>query len=265
MPEISAGELTIAYEIQGEGPPLLMCHGGEGDRHSDDHFKPRLEDQFTIITFDQRDSGETRGSDREYDFFEHAHDAANLLSALGYDKAFVYGQSYGGMVAQSIAIAHPEKVERLIVAVTTPGKRRRDDRSAEVVALLKASTDGAPPPPLPQGRFFAPGAYERRPELQTMMQKFVERRKVAVTEVERLRRRALAAEGFDSLDQLSSIRAPTLVLGAWGDQVLNPASSFAIAERIPNARLIILEAVGHALTWEAPERVAPIIRGFLTE
>jgi pimeloyl-ACP methyl ester carboxylesterase len=262
MPEIAAGELTIAYEIQGQGPLLVMCHGGEGDRLSDNHFKPRLQDQFTVLTYDQRDCGDTRGPDREYDFFQHAHDAASLLTALGYDKAFVYGQSYGGLIAQSIAIAHPEKVERLIVAVTTPGVSRRQDKAPETQAHLDAFIAGEPAPaPLAPDIFFAPGAFKRRPELG----KFLERQRVVPPDAARQRRRLVASEAFDSLEQLSSIRAPTLVLGAWKDQVLNAASSFAIAERIPNARLIILEGVGHALTWEAPDRVAPIIRGFLSE
>jgi len=261
MPEISVGDLTVAYEIRGEGPPLLMLHGGEGDRNSDNHFTPRLEDQFTIITFDQRDAGDTRGADREYDIFHHAQDAAGLLSALGHDRVFVYGQSYGGLIAQALAIAHPNGVERLVLAVTTPGKRRRNDQAKVVLALSDAAIGRYPPPPVSPDLFFAPGAFERRPELR----KFLERGRVAPPDAERQRRRALAAESFDSLDQLATINAPTLVLGAWGDQILDAASSWALAECIPEARLVVLEAVGHALTWEAPERVAPLIRGFLAE
>ena len=261
MPKISVGDLTIAYEIRGAGPPLLMLHGGEGDRNSDNHFTPRLDDAFTVITFDQRDAGDSGGGDQQYDMFQHAQDAADLLSALGYERAFVYGQSYGGIIGQALAIAHPEKVQRLVLAVTTPGKRRRDDRSAEVNAMIDAFLARSSPTPPSPDAFFAPGAFERRPELR----KFLERERVAPPDLERQRRRLVASENFDSLDQLSSIRAPTLVLGAWGDQVCSAASSWALAERIPDARLIVLEAVGHALTWEAPERVAPLIRGFLAE
>lgn len=262
MPKIAVGDIEITCEVRGSGPPLLMIHGGEGDRNSDDHFIPRLQDLFTVITYDQRDAGDSGGTDHNYGMLQHAHDAAGVLSALGYERAFVYGQSYGGIIAQAFALAYPDKVSRLILSVSSPGKRMRHERASEVNDFLDAYFSDAPlPPPLSPAMFFSPGAFERRPELG----KFLERPKVAVQDPEQFRRRMLAMEEFDSLDELPNIRMPTLVISGWGDQIANPVCSWTLAKGIPNARLVVLESAGHALTWEVPELMAPIIRGFLSE
>jgi 3-oxoadipate enol-lactonase len=125
---------------------------------------------------------------------------------------------------------------------------------------MAALIDRRPPPLQSPSRFFAAGAFERRPELRQIFE-----RPRPAPDIERQRRRALALESFDSLGRLAEVRAPTQVIGALGDQVIPPASSCALAERIPGARLIMLEGVGHALTWEAPERVALLIRDFFVE
>ena len=122
MPFISAGDLNIYYERQGEGERLLFISGTGGDLR----MRPGIMDgplprQFDVLAYDQRGLGQTSKPDRPYTMADYADDAAALMTAMGWDSAHVAGLSFGGMVAQELAIRHPLRIRRLVLGCTSPG------------------------------------------------------------------------------------------------------------------------------------------------
>src|SRR5258708_39360820 len=103
MPSIEANGPLIAFERNGEGPPLLLLHGAEADHSMFDAFARLLAEHFTVIAYDQRDSGATRNPPEPYGLGELADDAAALIAALGHPRAHVFGASLGGVIAQALA------------------------------------------------------------------------------------------------------------------------------------------------------------------
>ena len=125
-----------AFEAQGSGPPLLMLHGAEGSRRQFNAIRPALVDRYTVITYDQRDCGDTENPDAPATLATLANDAQALLEALGQRSAFVFGTSFGGRVAQALALRQPAAVRRLVLASTWPLPVSLATANAEVAQQL---------------------------------------------------------------------------------------------------------------------------------
>jgi 3-oxoadipate enol-lactonase len=114
--------LRIEYARHGDGPPVLYI-GGSGRSLVDrpNAFDSPLAESFSVIAYDQRGLGRTGCPEGEWSMADYADDAAGLLDALSIDTAHVVGVSFGGMVAQELAIRHGSRVRRLVLVVTSPG------------------------------------------------------------------------------------------------------------------------------------------------
>ena len=122
MPYLHARDLDIYYEQAGEGPRLLYISGTGGDlRSKPNQMDGPLPKRFTVLAYDQRGLGQTSKPDVSYTMADYGDDAAALMDALGWERAMVMGVSFGGMVAQEIALRHPNKVERLVLCCTSSG------------------------------------------------------------------------------------------------------------------------------------------------
>ncbi len=108
MSFIRLGDIDFCYNTEGSGPRLLKIWGTGGDlRRLPTEFDRRLADRFTVLAFDQRGMGRSGKPARDYTMADYADDAAGLMDALGWDSAAVLGYSFGGMVAQELALRHP--------------------------------------------------------------------------------------------------------------------------------------------------------------
>ena len=122
MPFIQANGIRIRYEIAGTGPRFLYIGGTGGDlRKKPNALTSPLPAQFTVLAFDQRGLGQSDKPDEPYTMAMYADDAAGLMDAVGWPDALVIGVSFGGMVAQELALRHPAKVKRLVLACTSGG------------------------------------------------------------------------------------------------------------------------------------------------
>jgi pimeloyl-ACP methyl ester carboxylesterase len=252
----------LAVSVAGAGPPLLLIPGLGATRVVFDPILPLLTPHLTVAVYDQRGIGASQLTPGPYTTEQLGDDAAAVIEGLGLERAAVLGASFGGMVAQQLAIRHPTSVNTLVLAATGPGAAhhaREPDPSA-TAALLGTGARTAED----AYRLACTALYSRR--FQAEHPEFIEqqvrdrgRRPIAARAFQAQR---AASSGHDVWDKLPSITAPTLVLHGSEDMVMPVANARLLAERIPGARLTVFDGAGHLFFHEEPERTAELVVAF---
>ena len=165
---IQAGEVRVAFDSEGQGPPLLLMHGAEASRQMFAALVPHLSRHFTVITYDQRDCGETEGPERASTLADLANDAQRFIEAVGLRRAHVFGSSFGGRVAQALALLHPRSVDHLVLGSTWPLPRPYEELCPDA-RRLKALRSELPATAQELVTWFFPEAFlEKRPDLRRL-------------------------------------------------------------------------------------------------
>jgi pimeloyl-ACP methyl ester carboxylesterase len=264
MPRIRINGVELQYDLQGSGEPLVLIHGAQGDRSMFAGTVPALVNQFGVLTFDQRGSGESEKPDMEYSIALLADDTAALMDHVGFSSAHIVGVSMGGMIAQEFVLRHPHKVRSLVLGCTTPGGPKAIRFGGGVLARAYATE---PLSPEERGRALAEAActqgyIEQHPEIIPAM---IEARRQRPLDPLALSHRMKAAYAHDAYDRLAQIACPTLVITGKDDALISWENSRILAERIPGAKLVLLEPAGHVFWLEQPEKSLAAILGFLGE
>ncbi len=251
MPFAAVRDLSIYYELHGEGPPLLLISGTGNDlRYSSPDLVP-LNRSHSVCHFDQRGLGQTQGPERAYSMADYADDAAGLLDHLGWDTARVLGISFGGMVAQHLAARHPDRIERMVLACTSSGGTGRP--SADLLALHDLPTKISGPLHLKLlDNRFDPQSGELPPGLRGFIRHRAKQPELTGAAAAGARRQLEARAGHDIFDELPEVTAPTLVIGGRYDGIAPPENLQAIVDQLPNARLELREG-GHLFMIQDPD------------
>jgi len=258
MRTIDANGTTIAFEQTGSGAPVILIHGAEADHSMFDAFGALLARHFTVIAYDQRDSGGTRNPAIQYGPGELAADAAALIEALGFERAHVFGTSLGGVIAQVLAVRHPERLGRLVLSSTFRAGTPPLAINPEVFPKLAALRAGLPDTAAEIAGYFFPAEYiAAHPEIARIFSGN------SRDEGQRQRRGAILARPVDC--DLAAIAAPTLVLAGAEDRLIPPAHTLALAREIANARTATMASVGHVATLQDPAAVAHAVLAFLLD
>jgi 3-oxoadipate enol-lactonase len=252
----------LAITVAGDGPPLLLIPGLGATRVIFDPLVPLLLPRFRVAVYDQRGIGASQLTPGPYTTEQLGDDAAAVLDGLEIDRATVLGASFGGMVAQQLAVGHPDRVRVLVLAATGPGPshlvRQPDPASAAALLGKGART------PEDAYRLACSVLYSRR--FQEEHADFIEeqvrdraRRPIAARAFQA---QLAASSGHDVWDRLPSISVPTLVMHGSEDEVMPLANAELLAERIPGATLEVFDGAGHLFFHEQPERTAQALSAF---
>ncbi|MFN0094666.1 MAG: alpha/beta fold hydrolase [Dehalococcoidia bacterium] len=262
MPTARVNGIEMYYNQQGEGADLLMIMGLGAHSGAWLLNAPPLSKHFRVTTFDNRGAGRTSALDEPYSMRGMADDTAALMAELGIAKAHVVGASMGGMVAQELAINHPERVDRLVIACS---RARASELRRKVAVAQRALWEAGIP----------------RDAIAAIQQPWGSTGAILQDEFLPIERLALAAKdpypiqkhaylrqldatiAHDTYDRLSTIVAPTLVLVGAEDVLTPPYESEEIARLIPGAKLQILPRGGHGFSGEYPDQFNRAVRTFL--
>lgn len=262
MPFTDAPGFRMHYEIRGDGPPLLLVNGLGSDISEWLYQLPAFSRKHRVVSFDNRGAGESAVLPGPYTTAQMADDAAALLAALGIQKAHTLGVSLGGMIAQEIALRHPGRVERLVLACTAPGGALSERPSPEALAAFARD----PSEDLEmQVRRTIPYLYTERycREKAEEVEAFVRRRLERPADASGVAAQLAAATGHDAGERLAGIAAPTLVITGSEDRLVPPENSRRIAERIPGSLLVLLPGAPHRLFAENAEAFNREVLAFL--
>ncbi|HSP73318.1 MAG TPA: alpha/beta hydrolase [Gaiellaceae bacterium] len=249
--------IHIESEERGAGFPVLLVMGLGYGRWAWEPLVDPLAESFRVVWYDNRGIG---GSDKPagpYTAADLAEDAVQVLDERGIERAHVVGTSLGGMVAQELALSHPERVEKLALLCTTAGGAGGYPFPEQTVRLMAEAPALAPDVAM---RRFVENAVSARGEL---VETLVARRAANPPDPAGWQAQAAASATFDAWERLAAIDKETLVLAGDEDNVVDWRNSQLLAERIPNARLQVFPGVGHLFFWERPAEVAAALEEFL--
>lgn len=245
------GQTRLYWESAGTGDPVLLIHGlglsGGAWWRTVDALAPTMR----VITFDHRGVGQSESLTYTYTTEAMADDVVSILDDLAIDRVHVYGFSLGGMVAQQVALRHPERVQSLVLGGTHSGGRRAAVPDSEVMAFFrKRATMQAE-----QAAWASvPYNYGLRSQAEQAerIAEDIERRLQNPFNERAYRAQLLAALMHNCYGRLDRIRAPTLVVHGACDRIIPVANAHMTAERVPGAQLKILEDAGHLYPTEEP-------------
>jgi 3-oxoadipate enol-lactonase len=239
MPSVSLNGLDIYFERSGSGPPLLYFNGSGATLERTGQFVDAYSSHFDVVAHDQRGLGRTGIPDGPYTMADYAADGAALAEHLGWERYRVVGTSFGGMVAQELAVTFPERIERLALLCTSPG----GDGGSSYPLHTLAEGDNAALVEIIDTRFTR--EWLEAHDDDGMLASFMQARVPSVGEVRRGERLQLEARShFDAWDRLPRITCPTLVAAGRYDGIAPPANGEAIAAQIPGAEIRLFEG-GH--------------------
>jgi 3-oxoadipate enol-lactonase len=265
MARMTAGDIDFAYDITGSGPPVLMINGIGADRTAWGLQVPDLSKAFTVITFDNRDVGETRwrGEPSAYAVTDMAADAAALVQGLRLGPVHVVGASMGGAIAQEFAAAFPDLTTTVTTVCSWPKcdpwmielMSQWDDvfRSQGAVAWARNSWLWV----------FTHRFYAQEGALESLLQSVADAPNPQ--SLEAYLRQSDAFKAHDATSRLGSITAPAHVICGEEDIYTPVRYSIDIANAIPGATLSVMPAVGHGMFWETTDAFNQLVAQFIRE
>jgi 3-oxoadipate enol-lactonase len=245
--------VLISHDVQGSGSAVLLLHAGVADRRM---WEPQLEDlaqRHRVVRVDLRGFGDTPLPSEPYD---HVTDLVAVLDEVGVDRASVVGASFGGLVAQELALRRPERVEQLLLACPASALLEPDDElqafwSREKELLDQGDLDAATA--LNVDTWCGPEASPAARDLVSVMQ-----RRAFELQTDR---DDLEVEG--QLGDPSMIQAPVLVVSGHHDLAAFRRSADALAGVLPRGDLRTLSWAGHLPTLERPDEAGRLVIDFL--
>jgi len=263
---VQVGELTIAYLHNSEmndGDTIVMVHGFGANKDNWVRLADQLTSDFNIIAIDLPGHGESsKPLDIGYSLEEQTSRLATILKTMGIGKTHMMGNSMGGAITALYAAHYPQLIKTAVLFDPAGIVEYKTE-------LIDMVTDGDNPLiPTKPGDFerLMNFALEEKPFVPWPILGVMEDRAIANQEVNRVIFSAIQDSGFepDFRNTIREIQAPVLVIWGRDDRVLNYRNGDLFVEAIPNARLEVMDGIGHAPMIEAPKKSAKLFREFLS-
>jgi 3-oxoadipate enol-lactonase len=260
MPSVDASGTELHYLRAGAGEPLLLIQGMSATHLAWGRpFLEELERSFDTVVFDNRGMGLSGRAELPFTTADLAADTAGLLDALELESAHVVGISMGGMVAQELALAHPERIRTLTIGASYCGGPEGVLMTPEDLQMLGAAVASGDREQVFRVMWeinLSPGFREDDSRFATFSEMASELSSPQPVILQQMQ----ACSAHNTHERLGQIDLPTLVIHGDADRLLGYPNGREIASSIPGARLETLEGVGHMFWWEQPQRSAELIR-----
>ena len=266
MPIAKVGDINLCYNIYGKGDPLILIAGIATAQNMWLPIIHSFSNNYHVVAFDNRGIG---GSDKpagSYSTRMMANDTVALMDHLRIKKAHILGGSLGGMIAQHIAIDHPQRVNRLILFSTSAGGPPLQNMLLDLAAATtpkwdrsNSSLDGADLRKLMAG--IAARSFNAPFNRLVIIPLAILMLKIGITKVPVGQIDAMMTHNV--IDRLNLIQAPTLVLTGSADRLMPPQSSNVLASKIKEAKLVTVKGGSHALAEGMSVRFIKEVLDFL--
>jgi proline iminopeptidase len=271
-------DVSLFVKVMGQGYPLVLMHGGPGLDHTSLLALQPLADQFTLIFYDHRCNGHSEGAEVTSMTMENlTADADALRQTLGFDKWAVIGHSFGGMVALEYALRYPQSLSYLVLMNTggdqwwvnqnAPEILAKRGYSAATVQAARRFYNGQ----LSPGEFLRTsmkfiGAYFYRNFLLEMAHEvFSGGPRPKMRPEPLIFGYSQLLPGWTVMNRLGEIKVPTLVMAGRYDFLFPPEHQAILADRLPNAELVLIERAGHNPQMERTAEVIQAVKSFIAE
>jgi proline iminopeptidase len=275
MATISLRGVSLFVNVVGHGYPLLLMHGGPGLDHTTLLPLQPLADHFTLIFYDHRCNGRSEGAEVSSMTWQNlSADADALRQTLGFDKWAVLGQSFGGNVALEYALRYPQSLSHLIL-MDTGGDQWWVNRNAPELLARRGYGAGAvqaarrfyngqltPGEFLPTVMRFM-SAYSYHNSLLTLARGAVSGHSPKMRPEATIFGYTRLLNGWTVMNRLSEITVPVLVMAGRHDFLFPPEHQAILADRLPNAKLVLVERAGHNPQMERPVDVIEAVKDFM--
>lgn len=255
MPTTQVGLHTVYYDDYGAGHPLILISGLGSTRLGWWKQIEPFSKKFRVITPDNRDAGDSALGTGPYTIADMAEDVAGVIKNLNLGRAHICGISMGGMIAQELAIRHPDLVDKLVLVATTAGGPTAVNAKPEIAALLIQ-----PEPDIEKRvrRTFTAitgeGYMAQHPADLNQIVKHALDKPMSLESYQRQLGACMIHFQRGTANRLAQITAPTLVIHGDDDPLIPYPNGKLLAEHIPGARLSTYPGVGHLVPIEAAER-----------
>ncbi|MGJ8546279.1 MAG: alpha/beta fold hydrolase [Sulfitobacter sp.] len=255
MPDLPLPDVTLHYEINGEGPPLLLIAGMLSDHATFAPLMPALTQHFTVIRPDNRTAGRTVPWDAPASVQIYAADVLALMDHLGHGQFHVAGHSLGGLIAMELAGANPARVQSLSVMASAPLRAPRTMTIFDTLRDIRAQPQGetlwlrALYPWVFGPAFFNDPQAEQAALTAAQAYPYGQTLAAMTHQIEALR-------SYRPTVALDQITPRTMVLHAEQDILIPRAAAQKAFEALPNGQQFTLQGAGHSIHWDAPTQVA---------
>jgi len=281
MPRTHTNGVDIEYEVSGTGDPLLLVMGLGGQLTDwPTAFVQKLSEHFTVVRFDNRDSGLSTIVDApapsrwelikgnlwpsritpSYTLLDMANDARGLLDSLGIQRAHVVGMSMGGMISQLVAFHHPSTTRSLCSIMSNTGDRRAGRPTASVLAALarrgQPSRAEALGVTLDLFRRIGGADWDQNAQRQRSTVSLAR----AYNPGGVLRQSQAISASPDRTGALGQLTMPTLVVHGLDDTLVRPSGGIATANAVPGSRLLMYPRMGHDIPATRHDELVAAIR-----
>ena len=267
-------DIEVYYEEQGQGDPLLLIMGLAADSLAWMFQMPDFSKHFRTVVFDNRGVGRSSKPAGPYSITQMADDAAGVLDALDIRRAHVVGVSMGGMIAQELALRHPERVRGLVLACTYARPDAAIERQLETslgvfggsrAADGSIQVDISKLDPMMFFQHLLPTVFNTQfimTELPKVMEVFSGALQNGFS-MDAIMSQVVATQAHDTVERLGRINAPTLVLTGDADLLIPSTCSDLLAARIPGAKLTKIPGGSHGFNFETPDVFNKAVLEFL--